>query len=90
MSKLGPTTPLQLQFLPSSKWAIWNNLRTFERMRSLFSAMFLLGVAVLEKLVTYYSNAKGKKEMCSKESRVKLFAGNGRKHSIAAAYVCNM
>ena len=49
--------------------------------------MFLLGVAVLEKLVTYYSNAKGKKEMCSKESRVKLFAGNGRKHSIAAAYV---
>ena len=49
-----------------------------------------MGVAVLGKLVTYYSNAKGKKEMCSKESRVKLFAGNGRKDSIAAVYVCNM
>ena len=48
------------------------------------------GVAVLGKLVTYYSNAKGKKEMCSKESRVKLFAGNGRKHSIEGAYVCNV
>ena len=28
--------------------------------------------------------------MCSKKGRVKLCAGNGRKHSIAAAYVCNM
>ena len=27
---------------------------------------------------------------CSKKSSVKLFASNGRKHSIAAAYVCNM
>ena len=81
---------LQLQFHPLYKWATWNKLRTFERMWCLFSAIFSLGVAVFGRLVTYYSNAKGKKEMCSEESHVELFAGNGPKHLIAAAHVCNM